>query len=191
MKCIKDSQERFGVMSYQTRMTEEFSLVVDQAVELLEPVVRDIGVPVEVTTFLVNGEDSDEMCCEKEECISVVRSKLVSKYGEDAIEDYRYSNDGDLDVVEGCSQCGSPLNSHLTWCESELVYVEGLYDERFRKEGFVLYAILNSMPTFDREIKPWTLQKGGKILASAIEDREAFFQRVLVVAQRVKKVFGR
>lgn len=90
--------------------------------------------------------------------------------------------------IEICTQCSKPLNEWLTYAESELEYIEQnepLSPEFIRNDGFLISVILQSMPTMDCNISDYAKHQQGEILKQAIENREAFFQRVIHLAETV------
>jgi hypothetical protein len=187
MKALRDPVlERYG-WNYLPYFTDEFAELVEKALDKILQ-FSDEKVSYYTTYFKVRGEDvsSEFDCCGDEKCIKEAKKEIRKQYGKGThIEECCYENDGDHDSIERCSVCGTPLNEWLTWCEQELEYIEESKPwsaENLRSEAFTIRCILQSCPTMDYNISTWVICNR---LEEALEEREAFFQRIGELAQSV------
>lgn len=183
MKAIKNLiKERFGIC-YLTRFTDEFQELINKAQNKIKP-YSSKETSRWTYYFKVKDEEvsSDFDCCDNEDCIKQSKSEIRKVYGKGThVEECYYDNDGDHENIELCSQCSKPLNEWLTWCDSELEYIEQCkpWNIQFIKdEGFLIYCIFQSSPTQDNAISEYHKHQKGDILIKALEQREQFFQRI-------------
>lgn len=190
MKAWKDPVNTSFGIDYRPGLTEEFGKLIELAKEKIEP-YSNKEVSRSIRYFKAKGEEvsSEYDCCDNEKCIKQAKKDIRISYGKGThIEECYSDNDGDHESIETCSVCGKPLNEYLTWCVSELEYLEQNrpWDANFLKEeGFLISAILNSTPTMDCDISGYARHQGGEILTKALEDREEFFERIAQLAQSV------
>jgi len=184
MKALKDPVlEKYG-WNYLSHMTDEFRKLIENAYEKIEPFSKE-EISRIVTYFRVKGEElSDYDCCNNKKCIQSSKKAIRKEYGKGThIEECSYINDSDHEEIERCSQCGRPLNEWLTWCSSELEYIEDgkpWTAEFLKDEAFTIKCILQSCPTMDHKISTWAIINR---LEEALKEREAFFQRIGELAQ--------
>lgn len=175
-------------MSYDARFTEDFEKLIESAKETIKPFLTK-EMSRYTVYFKVKGEDTLLDCCDDDKCIKSTKIEIRKQYGKGThIEHFFYDNDSDHDKIEICSICGKPLNECLTWCETELEYLEGEqpWTAQFLKdEGFTIHCILANSPTNDYNISGYATHIGGVMLMKALEQREAFFQRIGNLAQSV------
>lgn len=189
MKAWKEpTTESWGV-NYRPGLTLEFEELIEKAKEKIAPFSRK---ETSRTTyfFKVRGNEvSGFDCCDNIDCITASKKAIRAQYGKGThIEERYFDNDGDHESIETCCICGKPLNESLTWCESELEYLEENqpWDSKFLKdEGFLIGAILNSTPTMDCDILGYAKYQKGEILDEALQEREVFFSRIGQLAQSV------
>jgi hypothetical protein len=190
MKSWKEpTKERWG-MDYRPGITEEFSQLIKLAKEKIEPFsYKEIS--RYTYYFKVKGEEisSEFDCCDDEKCIKEAKKAIRKQYGKNThIEECYSDNDEDHESIEICSICGKPMNEYLTWCNSELEYLEENkpWDAQFlADEGFVIGVILDSTPTMDCNISDYAKYQKGETLQKALQSREEFFQRIGKLAQSV------
>lgn len=187
--CKEPENERWGI-NYLPRLTEEFEKLIDLAKEKIDP-FSNKEISQYTYFFEVKGEEvsSEFDCCDDEKCIKQAKKAIREQYGKGThIEERYYDNDGDHECIETCNVCGKPLNQWLTWCGSELEYLEQNkpWNAQFlADEGFLIGCILDSTPTMDCDISGYAKHQGGKILEDALQSREDFFQRIGELAQSV------
>lgn len=190
MKAWKEPKnDRWGI-DYRPGLTEEFEKLIEAAKEKIKPFsTKEIS---RITVyFKVKGEDvsSEFDCCDNDKCIKEAKKAIRKQYGKGThIEECSSVNDGDYESIEVCRFCGNPFNEWLTWCDSELEYLEENkpWDAKFLSdEGFVIGVILNSTPTMDCDISGYAKHQGGEILKKALESREIFFKRIGQLAKSV------
>jgi hypothetical protein len=189
MKAWKEPKNESWGIDYNPGLTEEFEKLIETAQEKIEPFSHK-EISQDVYYFEVRGEVvSDEFdCCDDENCIKQAKKDIREQYGKGThIEERYYNNDGDHERIETCSVCGKPLNEYLTWCNSELEYLEeNTWTAGFlKKEGFLISAILDSTPTMDCNISEYAKYQRGEILQEALQSREEFFERIGQLAQAV------
>lgn len=190
MKAWKDPKnEKWGI-NYRPGLTEEFKKKIELAEEKIEPFSHK-EISRYTYYFKVRGEEisSEFDCCDDENCIKEAKKAIREQYGKGThIEECYWDNDGDHENIETCSVCGKPLNEYLTWCDSELQYLEENkpWNAQFlADEGFVIGVILHSTPTMDDDISGYAKYQRGEILQKALQSREEFFQRIGQLAQSV------
>lgn len=190
MKLWKEPiEQRFGT-NYNVGLTDEFEEIIETAKEKIHPFAQQ-EVSGLTTYFRVKGEDvsSEYDTCDNQKCIDASKRNIREHYGKGTrVEECWTENDGDHDKIEICTVCSKPLNEYLTWCESELDHLEQNKPwnaEFLKEEGFLILAILESMPTGDCKIDSYHITKGGQVLENALQRREKFFQRILELAQAV------
>ncbi len=190
MKAWKEpKRERWGI-DYSPGLTKEFEKLIKSAIEKIEPFSRK-----EISQYLIyfkeKGEEisSEFDCCDDENCIKEAKKMIRQQYRKGMhIEECYSDNDGDHENIEICYVCGKPMNEYLTWCDSELDYLEKNkpWNAQFLSdEGFVIGVILNSTPTMDCDISNYAKHQGGEILKKEIQSREDFFQRIGQLAKAV------
>ncbi|GEM_PF-1791652 len=194
MKALKDSrQEKYG-LDYSIELTEEFEALIEKAKEKIEPFSHK-----EISRFTyyfrVRGEDVNEFdCCDDEKCIKSAKKEIRKQYGKGThVEECYSDNDGDHESIEICTQCGKPLNEWLTWCNSELEFLEGNRPwsaEFLKEEGFLINCILQSTPTMDCDISGYAKHQRGEILQKELKSREDFFQRIILLTQSVNELLN-
>jgi len=191
MKALKDAyMENYGIC-YLPYFTENFDKLITGAMEKIEPFSHK-EISQMTVYFQVRGEgvSSEYDCCDNEKCIKQSKADIRKDYGKKThVEECWYDNDGDHECIETCSQCGKPLNEFMTWCESELEYIEGieLNVDTLKDEAFLIYCILQSVPSNDCDISGYHQYQGGKILEDALERREKFYQRIGKLAKTIIK----
>lgn len=192
MKAWKEPiSERWGV-NYRPGLTEEFKKLINLAKEKIKP-FSNKEISRFTYYFKVKGEDvlSEFDCCDNKNCIKEAKKAIRQQYGKGThIEECYSDNDGDHESIETCCVCGKPLNEWLTWCNSELEYLELEENKPWNaqflsNEGFVIGVILNSTPTMDNDISGYAKYQRGKILEDALQSREDFFQRIGQLGQSV------
>lgn len=193
MKAWKEPQQKTWGMDYSVGLTDEFEKIIDAAIEKIEPFSHK-EVSRLTTYFKVKGEEvcSHHDTCDNQKCINAAKRAIREDYGKGThIEECWTDNDGDHENIEICSVCEKPLNESLTWCESELQYIEGetCNAEFFKHQAFLIHAILNSTPTQGCKIDNYAKHQEGKILEKALQRREDFFQRILKLAESVISAF--
>ncbi len=193
MKAIKaPTMETYGIC-YIPIFTDEFKKLIESAREKIEPYgKKEISYWTyyfEAKGDYVSGEFD---CCDDEKCIKQTKADIRKKYGKRTrVQEIYYDNDGDHESIETCCQCGKPLNEWLTWCDSELEYLEECkpWDLQFLKdESFLIHCILQSGPTMDCDISDFAKHQRGDILKKELENREHFFQRIGNLVQYIIKV---
>jgi hypothetical protein len=193
MKALKDPvRESYG-MCYSARPTDEFEKLIETAKDKIAPFSIEEVSRIKVYFKIEDEEVSSEFdCCDNDECIIEAKEAVRGRYGQEAdIEECYYDNDGDHENIETCSVCCKPLNEYLTWCESELEYLEENkpWDAQFLKDqGFLINCILNSTPSMDCDISRYSQCQGGEILQEALKEREDFFQRIGELALAINKI---
>lgn len=190
MKAWKEPKNKSWEIDYCPGLTEEFEKLINSAKEKIEPFSHK-----EISRFTyyfkVKGEavSSEFDCCDDKNCKKQSKKAIKEQYGKGTqIEECYSVNDGDHENIEICSVCGKPMNEELTWCNSELEYLEENKPwnaKLLADEGFVIGVILNSMPTMDNDISDYAKHQGGEILQEALQAREEFFQRIGQLAQSV------
>jgi hypothetical protein len=190
MRLIKDPiQETYG-MCYIPKFTDEFMKLVEDAKNIIIPYSSE-KISIGTVYFKVKDEEvcSEFDCCSDVKCIKQTKIDIRKQYGKGThVEAVWYDNDGDHERIEICCQCSKPLNEWLTWCESELQYLDQCkpWSTKFLKdEGFLISCILCSSPTMDCEISRYAIHQGGDILIEALKRREEFFQRIYELAESV------
>jgi hypothetical protein len=190
MKAWKEPEiERWGI-NYRPGLTDEFEKLIDLAQEKIEPFANK-EISRNTYYFKVKGEEvsSEYDCCDDEKCIKEAKKAIRENHGKGIrVEECYSDNDGDHESIEICSVCGKPLNEWLTWCESELDYLEEdkpWSAQFFKDQAFLITAILRSTPTMDCDISNYAKHQGGKILEDDLQEREDFFQRIGQLAQAV------
>lgn len=192
MKAIKDPvQETYGIC-YSARFTDEFKKLIESAREKIEPFSKK-----EISRYTYYFEVKDEEvsgefdCCDDEKCIKQTKADIREQYGKwTNVEEVYYDNDGDHENIEVCCQCGKPLNEWLTWCNSELEYIEEnkpWTPEFLKEQGFLIHCIFQSSPTMDCDISNYSKNDSDR-LGKALETREQFFQRIGNLAQCIIEV---
>ena len=188
MKALEDPRELSFGMYYSSCMTDEFEQLIESAKEKMMPFGYKHISPT-LVYFKVKGEEVGEYdCCDNESCISKAKKAIRESYGKGThVEECYTQNDGDHESIDVCYICGIPLNEFLTWCKYELEYIENepWNAEFFKSDGGTIFSILSSMPTHDLSISDYAKHQGGIILEKALNDREAFFQRIVKLAQAV------
>lgn len=190
MKALLEPKMATWGIDYLPRFTEKFKNFIASAEEKIRP-FSEKEISRDMVYFKFRGEElPDEFdCCDNKICIKQAKADIRKKYGKGIhLEEWRYSNDGDHERIEICNQCGKPLNEWLTWCESELEYLEENKPwsvEFFKNEGFLIHCIFQSSPTLDYEISERAKYQGGEILKKELETREQFFQRLGELAKNV------
>lgn len=192
MKAIKDPvQENYGI-SYSARFTDEFEKLIESAIEKIEP-FSEKEVSRWTYYFKVKGEEvsSEFDCCDAEKCIKQTKADIRKRYGKGThVREVYYDNDGGHENIEICCQCGKPLNERLTWCDSELEYIEQhkpWTPEFLKDEGFLIHCIFQSSPTMDCDVSNYSKNDSDR-LKKALENREQFFQRIGDLAQFIMKI---
>ena len=187
MKALEDPyQDTFG-MCYHAYFTDEFKKLIELAREKIEPFSK-IEISRWTYYFKVKGEEvSNEFdCCDNEKCIRQTKADIRKQYGKGThVEEVYYDNDGDNDCIEICCNCDTPLIQWLTWCETEVEYLEEnkpWTPEFFKEQGFLIHCILQSSPTMDYSISRYARNDSDR-LKLALENREQFFQRIGNLAQ--------
>jgi hypothetical protein len=181
MRILKEpKRESYGI-SYSPRFTEEFKELVEKAIKKIEPFVKKEVSQSIVYFEIKENEVGDYECCDNDKCIKKAKKVIRESYGKGThIKTHYYLGGGDYDSIETCGICGKPLNASLTWCESELEYLES---EKWRAyflkdEAFLIYCILQNSPTLDHGISEYAKKQDGKILKEALKNREKFFKRI-------------
>ena len=189
MKAIKDpTKETYG-MNYSPRFTDEFSKLIESAKEKIGPFSKE---EISQWTYYFKVEDKEVSgefdCCDDEKCIKQSKADIREIYGKGThIEEVYYDNNGDHESIKICCQCNKPLNEWLTWCDSELEYIEQCKPwtpEFIKDEGFLIHCIFQSNPTMDYDISEYAKNNIDK-LKSALNSREQFFQRIGKLAKYV------
>lgn len=191
MKAWKEPKEETWGTNYKVGLTDEFTQVIKAALEKITPLSTESVSPT-TTYFKVHDEevDSEHDTCNNKKCIAAAKRNIRDHYGKGThVEECWTDNDGDHDRIERCSVCDTPLNGYVTWCDSELQYIESeeWNAEFFKDQAFLLAAILDSMPTMDCDISGYAKHHKGKPLEDALFYRERFFQRVLKLAQAISE----
>lgn len=189
MKALKDPVPETYGMCYSAYFTDEFEKIIESAIEKIEPFSKK-EIAQWIYWFKVKGEEvSGEFdCCDDEICVKNAKTAIRDQYGKGThVEECYSSNDGDHEAIELCPQCDKPLNEWLTWCDTELEYLEECKPwnaEFIKDEGFLIHCILKSSPTMDCSISNYA-KKDGDRLKCALKDREHFFQRIGNLAQYI------
>lgn len=195
MKALKEPyQESYG-MNYLPYFTDEFKSLIEKAKDKIESFV-DGKVSYYTIYFKVKDEEVSREydCCDDKKCIEEAKKAIRKDYGKyTRIEECWYDNDGDHESIERCCNCGKPLNEWLTWARDEIDYLESEktnWDKDFFKdESFIIFSILESMPTMDYDISGYDKHQNSmgnpKPLKEALEMREAFFQKVGSLSQKI------
>jgi hypothetical protein len=190
MKLLKDpTKESYGI-SYCPYITEEFEELIDLAKKKIEPFSHK-EISRDIYYFRVRDEEvsSEFDCCDDEKCVKEAKKAIREQYGKGThVEECYSDNDGDHENIETCSVCGKPLNEYLTWCKYELEILEEHKPwtiDFIKEEGFTISVILESIPTMDYDISGYARHQGGEILQEALQQREDFFQRILLLVQVV------
>ena len=183
MKALREPFQNSWGINYIPHLTGEFRELIESAKDKIESYSKK-EISGNVTYFKVKDEEvsSEFDCCDNEKCIKQAKSDIRKRYGKGThVEECWCDNDVDHESIEICSQCGKPLNEWLTWCESELEYLEeNKWTAEFLKdEAFLIHCILHSSPTHDYSISGYAKYQKGDILTKALESREQFFQRIL------------
>jgi hypothetical protein len=190
MKAWNEPKNESWGIDFRPGLTDDFENLIDLAKEKIEP-FSNKEISRFTYYFKVKGEEvsSEFDCCDDENCIKQAKKAIREQYGKGThIEECYWDNDGDHENIETCSVCGKPLNEWLTWCDSELEYLEENkpWNAQFlADEGFVIGVILNSTPTMDCDISGYAKHQRGEILEAALQSREDFFQRIGQLAQSV------
>lgn len=182
MKAIKDPVQKIYGMCYSASFTDEFKKLIESAREKIELFTKK-EISHWTYCFKVKDEEvsSEFDCCDDEKCIKQTKADIRKQYGKGThVEEVYYNNDDDHERIEICCQCGKPLNEWLTWCDSELEYIEEnkpWTPEFLKEQGFLIHCIFQSMPTMDYSISEYA-KNNSDSLQSALERREQFFQRI-------------
>lgn len=190
MKALKEPIKTNYGIDFIARFTNEFKVLIDSATEKIEPFSKQ-EISQYTYYFKVKGKEvsSEFDCCDNEKCIKQTKADIRKQYGKGThIEEVYYDNDGDHENIEMCYQCAKPLNEWLTWCNTELEYLEEnkpWITEFLKEEGFLIHCILQSTPTMDCNISNYHKHQGGEILKQALIRREEFFQRIGELANSV------
>ena len=190
MKALNEPKNESWGTDYGPSLTEEFEQLIKLARDKITPYsqkeISRTSVYFKVKDEDVSGEFDS---CDNDSCIRKAKKAIREQYGKGThIEECWWDNDGDHERIEMCSVCGKPLNEWLTWCESELEYLEENkpWDAQFlSNEAFIVSAILESTPTMDCNISAYAKYQKGEILQEELQSREAFFQRIGELAQSV------
>lgn len=111
-------------------LSEQQEKIQEQVMTLLMPYCNE-----EVCRYTVyyrlkdcDGKQVGEDTCTDPKCIKAEKANIRAYIGKGKhlYEDW-YSNDGDHDRIERCCICSTPLNTGLTWIESEFEYYESEY----------------------------------------------------------------
>jgi hypothetical protein len=189
MKAILDPVlEKYG-WNLGTYPTDEFRELLDKAVSIIEPFVKETSSD-HLVYYKVKDDDVGEFdTCENKKCITVAKQKIRQEYGKYTRVSEEWSpNDGDHEDIGRCWNCGRPLNEFVTWCRSELEYLEGEYPmsrEFIYKEAFLIHSILISSPTSDCPLSRHKNYSPSPVPPESLNRREQFFQRVVQLAQSV------
>jgi hypothetical protein len=190
MKAIKDPVKEKFAMNYLTYFTKDFEKHIELARKKIEPFSKK-EISQWTYYFEVKGEEVNDFdCCDDEKCIKASKKDIRVQYGKGThVKEVYYANDGDHERIEICTQCFKPLNEWLTWCESELDYLEQdpFTPQSLKDEGFLIHCILQSSPTHDYAISDYAKHQGGEALQRAFDSREMFFQRIGKLAEAVIK----
>lgn len=190
MKAWKEPKNESWGINFRSGLTDDFENLIDLAKEKIKP-FSNKEISQFTCYFKVQGEEvsSEFDCCDDENCIKQAKKAIREQYGKGThIEECYSDNNGDYENIETCSVCGKPLNEWLTWCSSELEYLEENkpWNAQFlADEGFVIGVILNSTPAMDCDISGYAKHQRGEILQEALQSREEFFQRIGQLAQSV------
>jgi len=188
MKALKDPVKEIYGMCYSARFTDEFKKLIETARLKICSFSKE-EISLYTYYFKVKGEEvsSEFDCCDDQKCIRKTKADIRKQYGKGThVEECYCDNDGEHESIETCWQCGKPLNEWLTWCNSELEYIEEYKwtPEFIKKEGFLIHCIFQSSPTMDCSISNYS-KKDSYGLKRALESREQFFQRIGNLAQYI------
>lgn len=193
MKAWKDPVQEIWGMNYRVGLTEEFENAIGSALEKITPfAVKEISRGLYYFSTKDGQLDGEYDCCENDKCVKEAKKAIRANYGKGIhIQEHYTDNDGDHENIELCNFCGIPLNEYLTWCESELEYLEQNKPwtiEFLKEEAFLIQCILTSTPTLDCDISAYAKHNKGEALEEALEEREQFFQRILGLAEIINKL---
>jgi hypothetical protein len=171
------------------RLSEGFEKRIETALALLQPYAQPLLdiVPSKITYFKINEDESGEYdCCYDDKCIRRAKKLIRSQYDKKPkiVRIWTYNN-GDHERIDHCRICGVPLNTQLTWVESELEGVEDLSTkDEIVSDAFAIYCVLDALPSNDEEIRHWSKMSNER-LEEAVERAEKFYLRLSKLTDRV------
>ncbi len=190
MKAILDPVwgNKYG-WDLSTSPTDEFRELLNKAESIIEPFVDKTSSDV-LVYYKVKDDDVGEYdTCNNQKCINAAKAKIREEYGKyTRVTEQLTSNDGDHEDIQLCWNCAIPLNEFLTWCDSEMEYLEQNYPlswDFIKQEAFVIHAILQSSPTCDAKLGSYRNYSPEEPKQEDLDRREQFFQRIVFLAESV------
>lgn len=182
---------------FRVELSREFEALRVKAIELLYPFAeKELNDVSRNTVYfkVKNDEVSSEFdCCDNEKCIERSKKAIRKSYGKGThVEECWSFNDGDHDDLETCYECGKHLNTQLTWVEHEFEYIKEneLTKEFIISEAFVLYCILEAIPSNDHDLNTWSIQEYINGNTLYVDLRAEFYENLMDLSYSVVNVLN-